>query len=140
MVPRSRERSIPELLAALFDRVPTLVRKESQLARAELSEKLTSMGRGVGFVAVGAILLIPALVVLLVAAVAALERAGLAPSIAALIVGGSTLLVGVIALMIGVNRMRVSNLAPERTIHQLQEDASIVKRQARTDHEYQRAA
>src|SRR5690606_34854477 len=110
----------------------------------EISEKLTGLVRGVGFVAVGAILLIPALVVLLGAGVAALERAGFAPSVAALIGCGSALVVGVILLLIGINRMKVSNLVPEKTIHQLQEDASVARHQVsaerRAEDAYQRAA
>jgi uncharacterized membrane protein YqgA involved in biofilm formation len=87
----------------------------------------------------GAVLLIPALVVLLIAAVALLESEGFEPSVAALIVGGATLLIGIVLLMVGISRMKVSNLIPEKTIHQLQEDASVAKRQVRKDHAYQRA-
>jgi hypothetical protein len=133
-------RSIPEILSSLLAQFTTLVRKEGELARTEMSEKVGQVAAGLVLVVAGAVLLIPALVVLLGAAVAALERAGLAPQWAALIVGGAALIIGLILLMIGVSRLKAGNLVPRKTINQLQEDASVAKQQARADHGYQRAA
>jgi hypothetical protein len=82
----------------------------------------------------------PALVVLLEAAVAALENAGIAPQYAALIVGGVVLVLGLILLIVGLSRLKADNLMPRRTIHQIQEDAAVAKRQMRMDNDYQRAA
>ena len=137
---RRYERSIPEIVGDLLTQFPSLARKESQLARAEIFEKITQVGFGLAFIVGGAVLLIPALVVLLQAAVAALEEARFQPAAAALIVGGAALLIGVILLMIGINRMKVENLVPNKTIHQIQEDASVAKQQLRSGHEHQRAA
>ena len=88
----------------------------------------------------GAVLLMPALVVLLEAAVAALEHTGLQSYWSALAVGGGVLLVGLTLTMIGISRLKPKRLIPNKTIHQLQEDAAAAKRQARSDNEYQRAA
>jgi len=149
MLDRARERSIPDILGDLLTQFPTLVRKESQLARAEMSEKVSQVGIGIAFILGGAVLLIPALVVLLEAGVAALERAGFEPAIAAVIAGGGALLVGLILLLIGVSRLKVENLTPGKTIHQIQEDAWVAKRQLTPNpsgpnhepsHEHQRAA
>jgi hypothetical protein len=133
-------RSIPDILSDLLVQLTTLVRKESQLARAEMSEKVNQVAGGLALIVGGAVLLMPALVVLLEAAVAALERSGLAPHWSALIVGGGVLLIGLILLVVGMNRLKAESLLPRRTINQLQEDASIAKRQARADNGYQRAA
>jgi protein-S-isoprenylcysteine O-methyltransferase Ste14 len=133
-------RSIPDILSDLLSQFPTLVRKESQLARTEMSEKVGQVAAGLVLVVIGAVLLMPALVVLLQAAVAGLEQAGIAPPWAALIVGGVVLVIGLILLMVGVNRLKAENLLPQKTINQLQEDASVAKRQVRTDDGYQRAA
>jgi uncharacterized membrane protein YqgA involved in biofilm formation len=78
--------------------------------------------------------------VLLQAAVAALEQARFQPTAAALIVGGAVLVIGIILLLVGINRLKVGNLVPEKTIHQIQEDASVAKQQLRSGHERQRAA
>ena len=140
MAYRAYERSIPEIVADLLGQFPTLVRKETQLARAEISDKVTQVGVGIALIAGGAILLIPALVILLGAGVVALQEAGFDPAVAALIAGGGALLVGIILLMVGISRLKAENLVPHKTIHQLQEDASMAKRQMRSDDDYQRAA
>jgi hypothetical protein len=137
---RRYERSIPEIIGDLLIQFPTLARKEGQLARAELSEKITQVGFGLAFIVGGAVLLIPALVVLLQAAVTALEQAGFQPTAAALIVGGAVLLIGIILLMLGISRLKVEKLIPNKTIHQIREDASVAKQQLRSGHEHQRAA
>ena len=138
---RRFERSIPEIVGDLLTHFSTLARKESQLARAEMSEKIIQAAFGLAFIVGGAVLLTPALVVLLQAAVAALEQqARFQPTAAALIVGGAVLVIGIILLLVGINRLKVGNLVPEKTIHQIQEDASVAKQQLRSGHERQRAA
>jgi len=144
MATSTSSRSIPDILSDLLGQFTTLVRKEGELARTEMSEKVGQVAAGLVLVVIGAVLLMPALVVLLEAAVAALERAGVAPPLAALIVGGAVLLIGLILLMVGINRIKAENLLPRKTINQLQEDASMAKRQVkdqvRADDGYQRAA
>src|SRR4051812_7762229 len=125
MAYRPYERSIPEIITDLLGQFPTLVRKETQLARAEISEKITQMGVGIALIAGGAVLLIPALVILLEAGVAALEQAGFDPAVSALIAGGGALLIGIVLLMVGISRLKAENLVPQKTIHQFQEDASM---------------
>ena len=88
----------------------------------------------------GAVLLIPALVILLEAAVAALEQNGMRPAEAAGIIGGIALVLGFILIAIGISRLRVKNLMPNKTIQQLQQDATAAKQQMRRDYGSQRAA
>ena len=57
-------RSVPEIISDLFSQLTTLLRKEAHLARAEMSENIVSVGRGLGLIVGGAVLLIPALVIL----------------------------------------------------------------------------
>ena len=133
-------RSIIDIGSDLLAQFPILVRKEAQLARAEMSEKVSRVGMGLALIGIGAVLLIPALVVLLIAAVNALQEAGFEPAIAALIAGGSALLIGIILLLVGIKRIKVENLVPNKTIHQLQEDAMVAKQQVRAENDYDRAA
>jgi hypothetical protein len=139
-----RERSVPAIVADLANDFTTLLRKEGQLARAELSEKISQLAIGLGFVIAGAVLIMPGLVVLLEAGVAALEKNGWAPHWSALAVGGGTLLVGLILLSVGVAQFRARKLVPARTLHQLGEDAAVVKQQGRQQgrhrHEQQQRA
>jgi len=124
-------RSIPELFTDVVAQLTTLLRKEGQLARAEIAENIGKMAVGLGFVIGGAVLLIPALVVLLQAAVMGLVAYGLAAGWAALIIGGVALLLGIALAAIGVRRLRAETMIPSKTIHQLQQDASVAKEQVR---------
>ena len=133
-------RTVPELFTSVVSQLADLTRTEGQLARAEISEKMTLAATGLGLIVGGAILLMPALVVLLEAAVGALVDNGIAPYWSALIVGGACLLLGLILLLIGVSRLRSGRLMPDKTIHQLQRDAATARSQVRTDHVEKRAA
>jgi len=136
-----RERSIPEVVTDLLGQYVTLFRTESQLARAEVSDKVSQVGTGLALIVGGSVLLTPGLVVLLGAAVAALQDAGVAPPwAAALAVGGGALLIGLILLLVGLNMLRAEKLVPTRTINQFQQDAAMAKQQVRRINEQQRAA
>src|SRR5581483_1202308 len=134
------ERSVPNILADLLVQFTVLVRKEGELARTEMSEKVSSLGSGLVMVVIGAVLAMPALVILLQAAVAGLETTGLAPYWSALVIGGAVFIIGLIVLSVGVGRLNPKRLIPDKTIRQLQEDASVAKLQARTGNDFQRAA
>jgi hypothetical protein len=134
-------RSVPEIISDLFSQLTLLLRKEAQLARAEVSDNMASIGRGLGLIVGGAVLLIPALVILLQAGVAALtERYGMANYWSALLVGGVVLILGIILLLVGISRLKIENIMPSKTVHQLQRDASVAKEQVSQDHEPRRAA
>ena len=133
-------RTVPELFTSVVSQLADLTRTEGQLARAEISEKMTLAATGLGLIVGGAILLMPALVVLLEAAVGALVDNGIAPYWAALIVGGACLLLGLILLLTGVSWLRAGRLVPGKTIYQLQRDAATARSQVRPDYVEKRAA
>ena len=136
----NQNRSIADLLRDVIAQLTTLLRKETELARVELSENISRAALGLGLIVGGAVLLIPALVILLEAAVAALEKNGMRPAEAAGIIGGIVLVLGFILIGIGISRLRVKNLMPNKTIQQLQQDATAAKQQMRRDYGLQRAA
>jgi hypothetical protein len=136
----SNRRTFPELLTSVATQLADLMRTEGQLARAEMSEKMTLTATGLGLIVGGAILLMPALVVLLEAAVAALVESGLAPYWSALVIGGACFVLGLILLLIGVRWLRAGRLIPDKTIHQLQRAAAAARSQVRIDHVEKRAA
>jgi uncharacterized membrane protein YqjE len=134
MAIRNYQRSVPEIVGDLFSQMTTLLRKEAQLARAEVSENMAGLARGLGLIIGGAVLLIPALVILLQAGVAALiDTYRLAPYWSSLIVGGGVLIIGIILLLVGTSRLRIENVMPNRTVHQLQQDASVAKQKISQD-------
>jgi hypothetical protein len=128
-------RSVLEILIDVVNQATTLMRKEGQLARAELSEKVSQIAGGLGLVIGGAVLIMPGLVVLLEAGVAGLQSTGLAPHWAALIVGGAVLVVGLILVAVGAMRFKAKNLVPSKTMKQLQRDAAVAKDQMRRNHD-----
>ncbi len=62
-----RERSVGEMLFDVSERVTILVREEFALAKAELTEKLTTLGRGAGVGIAAGVFLVAALTMLLFA-------------------------------------------------------------------------
>jgi uncharacterized membrane protein YqjE len=98
--------------------------------RSELSDKATQIEMGIGSIVAGAVLLFAALLVLLDAIVVALT-AVVGAGWAALIVGAVVAIIGAVLLMMGINRMKASNLMPERTTNQLKQDRDLAKEQAR---------
>ena len=136
----NHNRSIADVLRDVIAQVTSLLHKEAQLARVELSENVSRAALGLGLIVGGAVLLIPALVILLEAAVAALEQNGMQPAAAAAIIGGCALVLGFILVAIGISRLRVKSLIPSKTIQQLQQDATVAKQQIRHDYDLQRAA
>src|SRR5258706_3074393 len=80
-------RTVPELFTSVVSQLADLTRTEGQLARAEISEKMTLAATGVGLIVGGAILLMPALVLLLEAAVTAHVNNGISPYCSALLLG-----------------------------------------------------
>jgi uncharacterized membrane protein YqjE len=140
MAVANHNRSIADVLRDVMMQVTTLLRKEAELARVELSENINRAALGLGLIVGGSVLLIPALVILLEAAVAALEQNGMRSAEAAGIIGGVALVLGFILIVIGVSRLRVKSLMPNKTIQQLQRDAATAKQQMRRDDDLQRAA
>ena len=122
-------RTVPELFTDLISLVTSLFRTETRLARAEINE--TQAGSGVGMIAAGAVLLIPALVILLQAGAVALTDQGFQPYAAALIVGGAAFAVGLVVALVGINQLKMKNLTPNKTIEQLQSDAALARNQVR---------
>jgi hypothetical protein len=134
-------RSIPDIISDVLTQLTRLLRKEGQLARAEVSEKIGGVATGLALLVWGAVLLIPALVILLEVAVARLTEAGIVAPWSSLLVGGVVLAIGLILFFAGMGRLTARRLMPTRTIEQLQQDATVAKNQMRSDYEKaQRAA
>ncbi len=123
-------RPIPEIFTDLIHQLTGLVRKEGQLARAEISEKMSRALAGMALILIGAVLLIPALVILLQAGMARLVQSGMDPATASLIVGGAALVLGIVLALIGWSLVRPRALMPDRTIDQLQRDAAVARHAA----------
>src|SRR5436190_7422194 len=121
------ERSIPELLSEVLGQLAKLIGNEFDLAKAELSSKATQVGRGVMMIGIGAVFMIPALIMLLMAAAAALIHAGYSDPAAYLIAGGAAILIGGVLVGVGISRLSGDALKPSMTLEQLQRDKVAAK-------------
>ena len=130
----SNIRPIPEIFTDLIGQVMALMRKEGQLARAEISEKATRALTGMALIVLGAVLLIPALTILLQAGIMGLIEAGADPTIAALLIGGGALLIGMVLGLIGWSWVKPASLVPDKTIDQLKRDAQVPRHTGITSH------
>ena len=134
-------RSIPEIFTDVVNQFTTLLRKEGELARTEMSEKITQVAVGLGLIVGGSVLLTPALVILLQAGVSALITNNIVREPwAPLIVGGAVFLIGIILLSVGMSRLKADALVPHKIIRQVQSDVRVAKQQVRENYDRQRAA
>jgi putative superfamily III holin-X len=124
-------RSIPELAGDSIQQLAKLIGNEFDLARAELSEKGRQAGRAAAMIGVGAIILIPALVVLLFAIAAALMHAGFSDPIAYAITGGVAALIAVVLILVGLSRLSADALKPKVTLEQVERDKLVAREVAR---------
>ena len=124
-------RSIPELFSDAVGQLAKLVGNEFELARAELSEKATQVGRAAAMIGAGAIILIPALVLLLFAISATLIRGGFSEPIAYLLTGVGAALVSAALIGIGLSRLSGDALKPSVTLDQVQRDKVAAKEMVR---------
>ena len=123
----AESRSIGELLRDLANDTTRLVRDEIALAKAETTEKVKQAGVGVGMMAAGAVLAIPAVIFLLQTLVEVLVAFEL-PRWAATLIVGLILAVGAFVLVkVGQGRLSATSLTPERTAQNLKRDASLVQ-------------
>jgi uncharacterized membrane protein YqjE len=124
------EGSIAGLLQEIVGNVQGIIRSEVRLAKAEVREDATSMGKAAGMLAAGAVLGIYALGILLLCIVYALN--GPLPDwAAALIVGLVVAAIAGILVMVGINRVKSVNPAPDKTMDSVKEDIQWVKQQTR---------
>ena len=127
-----RSHSTGELVKQLSEQTTTLVRKEIELAKAELSEKGKVAGQGAGMFGGAAVVGLLALGTLTTMVLALLDEA-MDLWVAALIV---TVLYGAIAGVLAMSgRDRVKQAAPpapEQTVETVKEDVQWAKSQARS--------
>lgn len=125
---RQQERSIGELFGQLSQDMTLLVRQEVQLARTEMTEKISrvttnliSVGAG-GFVAyLGGLALMAALIL------AIRDLANISLAWSALIVGAVLAIVGYVMLQRGMKELKGTELAPRRTVENIKDDVQSIK-------------
>jgi hypothetical protein len=122
---------VSELVKQLSEQTSTLVKKEMQLAQAELKEKGKKAGTGAGLFGAGGLVGFFGAAVLITAIVLALDTA-LPAWLAALIVAVVLLAGAGIAALQGKKQIeKATPPAPEQTIDSVKQDVETVKEHAR---------
>ena len=123
-------RSLGDLFSELSRETSTLVRQEVQLAKVEVSQKVSRIGRDVAFLAIGGVILYAGFLALLAALIIGLAEF-MDGWLAALIVGLVVVAVGYFLVQKGINELRRVNPIPERTLESLKEDKEWIQDQIR---------
>jgi Putative Actinobacterial Holin-X, holin superfamily III len=131
----NEQSSIVHLLKKLRDDTTTLVRDEISLAKTEISEKITSTFRNVGFLAVGALVAYAALMLFL-QGISFLLRdlfilQGMNQASASLLgflsVGAVVGVLGALLIVKALNTLKKEPLTPTKTAETLKEDKEWVQ-------------
>ena len=124
------DRSIGELFAELSKETSELVRQEVRLAKAELSQKASTIGKNVGFLVVGGVVAYTGVLALVAAGIILLGQ--LIPYwLSAAIVGFVIVAVGAVLVIKGANTLRQEDPTPRETVETLQEDKEWLRDQTR---------
>jgi hypothetical protein len=123
------ERSLGDLFSELSRETTTLVRQEVQLAKAELTQSATEAARVIGMLVAGGAVAYAGLLFLLLAIVFGLIEAGWDPWVSALVVGLVVVAIGAVLVLRARESLKPANLAPQKTVETLKEDAAWAKEQ-----------
>ena len=126
---REENRGIGDLLGDLGRQVSTLVRKEIDLARVEVTSSVGRMSRGAAMAGAGGAVLYAGLLVLLAAGVLGLIEAGFEAWLAAAIVAAVAMVVGGVLTSIGVKQIQTTDMAPKQTAETVRENVEFVREQ-----------
>ena len=126
--PSAARRPLGAVVASAVDGVRTLVRKQVELARIEMTEAVAVRAKGAGMMAAAGVLGVFAVVFAAAAGSAALDL--VLPRWAAhLIVSAVFVAIAGALVLAGRHAMRTAPTAPERTQETLKEDARWAKQQ-----------
>lgn len=123
------EKSLGALFAELAQETSSLVRQEVQLAKSELTQSATEIGKAMGFMVVAGAIAYAGFLALLTAIILGLWYAGLTGWVAALLVGLVVIAISVILIQRARAMLNAANLAPRKTVASLKEDTEWVKEQ-----------
>ncbi|WP_164104048.1 phage holin family protein [Candidatus Laterigemmans baculatus] len=125
---------IGTLLKELRDETTLLVRQEIALARTEMSERISKIGRNAAYLASGTQVAFAGLIFVLLAITAGIYVAFVAADmeyhgmwIAPLIVGCVVSLIGLMLVMKGKNAIQSTSPLPERTIETMKENKEWIR-------------
>lgn len=124
------ERSLGELFSELTRDTSTLVRKEIELAKTEMTDKATKAGKNVGFLAVGGAVAYAGALALIAGVILLLANA-IPLWLSALVIGLLVAGAGYFLIQKGLTALKTMDMVPHQTIESLKEDKEWAKDQIR---------
>lgn len=121
------EPRVSDLVSNALASLSKLLQDEIQLARLELTEKISSLGGSAKLMAAGVFLMIPASVMLMMAIAAGIMAAGLAPAYSYLISAALGACLGGLLILLGARRLSAGALTPSVTLNELRRDKTMAK-------------
>ena len=120
--------SLGTIVSGIVEDLQQIVRGEVQLAKTELKEDATQIGKAVAMLGAGVFFGLIAFIFLMLSLTYLLSE-WVEPWIAAGIVGLGLLIIAAILAMSGKSQLQSANLKPEETIESLKEDQEWANRQ-----------
>jgi VIT1/CCC1 family predicted Fe2+/Mn2+ transporter len=127
-VRRIEERPLSELFSDLVTETSNLVRNEVALARVELTDKASKIGRNVGSLVIGGAVAYAGVLAIGAAVIMLLSRV-IPDWLAALIVGLIVVCVAWLMISKAITALQRVELKPEETVESVKEDAQWIKDQ-----------
>lgn len=123
------ERSLGELFGDLSAETSTLVRKEVELARHEMTRSLAVIARNSALIAAGGVIAYAGAIVVLIGLGWALIDAGLPRWAGFVVIGAITLVVGAVLSLWAKQSMSRVSIVPEKTVDTIRQDVEWAKEQ-----------
>jgi len=130
MTERQDERSLGELFSELARDTSTLVHQEVQLAKTEMTQKATLVGKDVGMIGAGGAVAYAGMLAIIAGLILVLGLV-IPMWLSALIIGVVVAVIGYTLIQRGISSLKHSSLAPNETIESLKEDTEWAKQQTK---------
>lgn len=119
------------LVTGIVSDLQDIVRGEMALAKAELREDASAIGRAVAMLAVGAVIALVGFIFVMLGVTYLINRS-LSMWLSAGIVGAALLVIAIILLMVGRSKLSASSMTPTQTIDSLKEDQAWASQQIKS--------
>jgi hypothetical protein len=123
------DRSLGELFAELSEKTSSLVNKEIQLARHEMTRSATTLARNSVRIVIGGLAAYMGAIVALIGIAWLLVDFGLQPWLGFLLVGALTIAIGSLLAWSAVQSLKKVSVVPERTVETIKQDVEWAKEQ-----------
>jgi ABC-type transporter Mla maintaining outer membrane lipid asymmetry permease subunit MlaE len=121
------ERSLGELFSDLSQQTSELIRQEMRLAKAELTDKLSDVGRNAALIGASVAFALTAVIAVAAAIGLLLVKFGVEPWLAAVLTAVAMAATAFVLAQSGLTALRKKSLAPVETMHSLKETTQWLK-------------